>query len=131
MVVVLNLLNQLVTVFLTLHDRQKVGKAHDSIQRCTDLMTHIGKEGSLQTVALLCFVTGINQIGLHLLLFVDAKRCSYNRRRVTILIARRYRGVTLLPIHGVIQLHTIGLMIGVAAPGENILKRNFHTLHVG
>ena len=86
-VIFLNLRDKLITILLALDNRQQIGKSHDGIKRGSDLMTHVGKEGSLKAVALLSLVTCCDKRSLHLLLGIDTYRCAYHSGRITILIA--------------------------------------------
>ena len=40
---------------------QKAGKANNSIERSTNLMTHIGQKSRLQAIQFFCFIAGNNQ----------------------------------------------------------------------
>ena len=86
-VVFLNLRNELITILLALDNRQQIGKSYDGVERGSDLMTHVGKEGCLKAVALLSLVTCSDKRSLHLLLGIDTERGTHHSGRITILIA--------------------------------------------
>ena len=132
MVVHLDLADELIAILLALNHRQQVGKTNDGIQRSTDFMTHVSDEGSLQAIAFLSLITGIDQGCLHMFLIVDTHGGSHYQRRHTFLIAIGHRSKTLLPIR--LSCGTtsslILLLVNHLAPRNQILKRGHHTLGI-
>ena len=132
MVVHLNLRDQLCPVFLTLHNRQQVGKAHNGIERRADLMAHVSQEGRLQAVTLLGLVTRVDQCRLHVLALIDTHRRPDELGRLPLGIAVGDHRKALLPVH-LARIGALGLILLVvehAATRHEVVECRHHALGI-
>ena len=132
LVIVLDLCNELATFLLCLYDWQQVSKTDNGIQRSTYFMTHIGQEGSLQTVTLLSLIPGSHKRSHQFFALIDTLGSADDLCRLTLGITVNDGSIAFFPVidtRCLIQ-HLILLMIEISPSLTYIFESPVHMIHI-